>query len=123
MSKITKQFKIENFDRINDLNGLYWLYLCDTQNGTKPDTTEEGFSKDNGNVRIQLYRATCASGGYVVIREGSYPTIMLLDDAVRQYSDNHSPYTLALRSCLEICLRVRRNLLDAKYGRVEVSNA
>lgn len=48
------------------------------------------------------------------------PQIALLDDAVRQYADDFSEHTLAVRTCLERLQIARRKMLDEKYQTQEV---
>lgn len=110
MARFTKKHMVDDYERLHRHADLLELYLYDTQSGRKPDG-EERYSDKNGSVRIQLWRATGADGGYVVIRE-SLPNIWRLDDAVRMYADNHTEYTLGIRICLER-LAVKRNQLCA----------
>lgn len=106
MSRFTKKYMTEDYERLYGHAGLLELYLWDTQAGVVPDATETQGTKED-RVRVQLWRAKSASGGYVVV-SGSTPNVWLLDDAVRMYADNHSEHTLAIRICLER-LQIARN--------------
>ena len=105
MPKFTKKYMIEDYERLYHHADLLEHYLWDTQAGAKPDATEK-YKDKNCDVRVQLYRAAGALGGYVVIKE-TLPNIWRLDDAIRMYQDNHSEHTLGIRVCLER-LRVAR---------------
>lgn len=119
--KHTKKYMVEDYERLYEHSNLLDLYLFDTQSGAVPDATEHytTISKDgftDCDVRVQLWRAKSASGGYVVITE-SLPNIWYLDDAIRMYGDSHSEHTLGIRICLER-LQVKRNkLYEASIGR------
>lgn len=108
--RFTKKYMVEDYERLHKHADLLDHYLWDTQAGVKPDAVESCRDK-NCSVRVQLWRAKGASGGYVVINE-AMPDIWLLDDAIRMYTDNHSEHTLGIRLCLER-LRVKRNQLLA----------
>jgi hypothetical protein len=120
MGRFTKKYMTEDYERLYDHASLLDLYLWDTQVGGKPDATEVHDVIKDGEllhaVRVQLWRAKSATGGYVVITE-ALPNIWYLDDAIRMYADNHSEHTLGIRICLER-LRVTRNkMYEASLGR------
>lgn len=119
MSRFTKKYMVEDYERLHDHAELLELYLYDSQRGENCDVRfTEG--KGENRVHVELYRATGAMGGYVVIRD-CMANIFTLDDAIRRFSDNHSEYSLPLRIALEKCSVVRGRLLDEKYGKVEVT--
>lgn len=120
MPKFTKKYMVEDYERLYEHSSLLDLYLFDTQSGSKPDAVESYVDSKDGAVtdavRVELWRAKSASGGYVVITQ-SLPNIWYLDDAIRMYADNHSEHTLGIRICLER-LRVQRNrLYETSLGR------
>lgn len=111
MAQFTKKYMVEDYERLYKHAGLLELYLYDTQSGAKPDAIEmEGRGEDR--VRVQLWRAKSASGGYVVIQE-TLPNIWLLNDAVQRFSDNHSQHSLNLRLCLERATVARNRIAMA----------
>lgn len=110
MPKFTKKYMVDDYERLRAHADLLELYLWDTQDGRKPDAVEH-YKDKNCNVSVQLWRATSASGGYVVIKE-TLPNVFLLDAALAIYADNHSEHTLGVRICLER-LRVKRSQLVA----------
>lgn len=111
MSRFTKKYMVEDYERLRNHSDLLELYLWDTQGGQEPDAVERYRTKNGkqiiDDVRIQLWRATSATGGYVVVL-GNLPNIWYLDDAIRTFQDNSSEHTLGIRICLER-LRVARN--------------
>lgn len=104
----TKKYMVENFEELYRQNDLLSLYLYDTQMGVKPSAVEK-YRDENGSVRVQLYRAASASGGYVAILNGN-TNIFYLDDINAKMWDHHSVYSLGLRICLER-VTVERNKL------------
>jgi|SRR6185369_5066124 len=102
----TKKYMVEDYPRLRKHSDLLDLYLYDTQMGHAPDATETYKDSDGWN-RVQLWRASSASGGYVVIKE-SLPNIWTLDDAMEMYRDNPSQHVLELKCALER-LTIRRN--------------
>jgi hypothetical protein len=112
--EMTKREMLETFPRVSKENDLLGLYLYDTQMGHRPNAIERERQPDgNGWVRVQLWRATGALGGYVVICDVSNNArIVSLDDANEQMRDRYDNYTLPLRLCLER-LTGERNRLTA----------
>ena len=105
MARFTNKHKVDDYERLHNHADLLELYLYDTQTGTKPDASER--LPENG--RVQLWRATGASGGYVVMRE-SICNIWLLDDAVRIFNERATEHNAPLRIALER-LTIARNRL------------
>lgn len=99
MARWTKKYMTADYERLYNHASLLDDYLYDTQSGRKPDATEKHTNKFN-SVRVQLWRAKSATGGYVVVME-TLPNIWYLDDAIRIFSERHDEYSLALRICLE----------------------
>jgi hypothetical protein len=117
----TKKYMVEDYERLYDHASLLDDYLFDTQSGRKPDGVETYRNSKTGNsVRMQLWRASSASGGYVVIMQ-TLPTISYLDEAARQYAGNHSEHTLGLRICLGRLTMLRNRLSEPTD--VEFENA
>lgn len=122
MARFTKKYMTEDYERLYDHGGLLELYLYDTQAGHKPDAVEtEG--KGTDKVRLQLWRATSASGGYVVM-QNTIASIWTLDEANRIFHDRHDEHSLAIRLCLER-LTIARNkawqLEDCEHGVIKAS--
>ena len=115
MSHITKKQMLESYPEVTRQNDLLGLYLYDTQMSRKPDATESVRESDGfGTVRVQLYRANGAQGGYVVISNvtARNTRISTLDDACAQMRDRYDNYTLPLRLCLERLTAVRNKHTD-----------
>jgi hypothetical protein len=108
---MTKREMLETFPQVSKQRDLLDLYLYDTQMGHKPDATEKERQTDGGHVRVQLWRAAGAQGGYVVITDVGHNTrIVTLDDATEQMRGQYSKHSLPLRLCLER-LTAERNRL------------
>ena len=105
MARFTHKYMIEDYERLYAHANLLELYLYDTQSGAKPDVTER--LPENG--RIQLWRATGAAGGYVVLRQSTC-NVWLLDDAIRLFNERQTEHTLPIRVALER-LQIARNRL------------
>jgi hypothetical protein len=120
MSHFTKKYMTEDYERLYDRASLLELYLWNTQHGAEPDATEQYTSTKDGHliadVRVQLWRATSASGGYVVITE-SLSNVWYLDEAIKLYNDNHSEHTLGIRICLERLAVKRNKMYEKSLGR------
>jgi hypothetical protein len=107
---MTKKQMIEDFPKVSQENDLLSLYLYDTQMGRKPDAVESEKQED-GRVRIQLWRASGAMGGYVVITNvGSNAAILSLDQANEHMRGHYDNYTLPRRLCLERLTAIRNKL-------------
>ncbi len=115
MAQFTKKYMAENYERLYRHADVLELYLYDTQMGVKPAATEKHRDEHSGVVRVQLYRATSASGGYVAVLNGN-TNVFLLDDINQRMRDEHSVYSLGLRLCLE-----RITVLRNKIANGEVS--
>ena len=113
---LTKKAKIEQYDAVTAERDLLQLYMHDTQSGVDPIIVRKGA------IRANLYRATGASGGYVVIKEtvdGSCNTwIRLFEDAYRELSQHYvlspTPENEAYRTVIERCRIERQKLLNAE---------
>lgn len=107
-------------DQIHDHATLLDLYLFDTQTKAQPDATEFYSTMKDGrlesDVRVELWRAKSANGGYVVIME-TLPNIWYLDEAIAKYRDNHSEHTLGIRICLERLAVKRNRIYSDSIGR------
>lgn len=115
MATITKKNMLEDYPALKQRADLLELYLYDTQTGRQPDAVES-YSQDGDyacNVSIQLWRASHASGGYVVVKE-VLPNIWLLDDALIRFGESHSHYNAGIRICLDRLRVIRNRMLDAK---------
>jgi hypothetical protein len=116
MPRFTKKHMIDDYERLYDHAGLLDSYLFDTQSGAKPDAVETYTnSKTGDSVRVQLWRAAAACGGYVVIMQ-TIPNIWLLDYAQSVvYANHNTEHTLAIRICLDRLAVTRNRMLNAKY--------
>jgi hypothetical protein len=114
MPRFTQKYMIENFASVSDERDLLNLYLHDTQTGRMPNVEETFVIDGDETGKIQLWRATSAHGGYVVVMQ-SYPRIHFLDDLNRMYRDNHSPYSIGLRTALERLTAWRNRLAEEAH--------
>lgn len=109
--KTTKKSILEGYPEMSKQNDLLGLYLYDTQLGRIPNAVKVEKEQDGSKVRVQLYRATGAQGGYVVITNVGFTTrIATLDDANAQMQGRYDEYTLPLRLCLERVTAERNRL-------------
>ena len=107
----TKKYMIENYERLYKHADLLDLYLYDTQTRRPPDAVEK-HKDEYAKVRVELYRATSAHGGYVVILN-SNANIFYLDDINRRMAEDHSVYFLGMRICLERITIARNRAMEA----------
>ena len=106
--RITKQFKIEQYDSLVKRVDLLSYYLWDTQENRKPDA-----KVTQGEWTVTGYRLTGANGGYVVTKpRNGCPDVHFLDDISRHYETDCHPNTLDLRICLVRIRAVRNNLFE-----------
>lgn len=102
-------------ERLASENGLLNLYLYDTQRGVDPIVVRKG------SVRANLYRATGASGGYVVIRttEGDSVNTWIRGFEEAYHECTHSEWSFTpenedYRTVIERCRIERQRKLDAQ---------
>lgn len=121
--KRTQKEKLEQFDALYAHADLLELYLHDTQHGKIPDAVERRRNKREGNIRCALYRATSASGGYVVIVNLTYghTEIKRLDDILdylRAYPSG--TYYPLIRECIAALNVARSKLINNEHGQMAV---
>jgi hypothetical protein len=109
---MTKKDKLEHYDAVAAERDLLSLYLYDMETGA------ECVREREGNVRVRLYRALGASGGYIVINQrDSSPQIEYFErygERMRGYYDND---TLPIRLCLERLSIARNRMVEAAMNR------
>lgn len=114
MGRLTKKFMLENYEHLERKEGLEMLYLFDTENGRDPDAVEI-----HGNVRGKLFRATGATGGYVVAWH--IPDQGQTGNTHIEYLDSFdvrpTDYNLSLRIVLERLKAARQRMWDAAKER------
>jgi|SRR5215831_6638338 len=102
--RVTKQFKVDQYETLTKRNDLLSYYLWDKEDGKKPDAVVK-----QGEWTVTAYRLTGANGGYVVLRpKNGVPDIAYLDAISEHYANDAHPNTLDLRICLER-VRMERN--------------
>ena len=97
----TQKEKLSQFDSLKEEKELLDLYLYDSQ-FNQPDATETIHDKIAGYTRVQLWRATSASGGYVVIRQTldrkqGYTVIYYLERIQKAIQDDVYRYNEPIR--------------------------
>lgn len=112
--KRTQKEKLEQFDALYAHADLLELYLYDTQHGKKPDAVERRRNKLAGKVCCSLYRATSASGGYVVIANLTYghTEITRLDDILDHLRTWSGTYNPLIRECITALNVARSKLIN-----------
>lgn len=104
-------------NRLQAQNNLLELYLYDTVNNVEPTSVVNIVkTKDCSRVSADLYRATGAMGGYVILKyhmpgQKIQVHIATLDTFAEQFSRDYSQYSVNARIVIER-LRIERQKLS-----------